>query len=67
LARIGIFCISSCTCFLSPDVGFVCFCFTTPVSSHFQCTTAVPLRLVSSAYQRFCSGCRRRSRVLHVT
>jgi hypothetical protein len=54
LARIGIFCTSPCTP-SSLDLGFVCFCFTTLVSSHFQSTTARPLRLLSFAYQRFCS------------
>ena len=67
LARIGIFCTSSWTSCSSLDVGFVYFCFTTLVSSHFQFTAAEPLRLGSFAYQRFCSEPRRRSQVLNVT
>jgi len=67
LARIGIFCTSSCTSSSSLDLRIVCFCFTTLISSHFQCTIAVPLRLVSFTYQRFCSEPGRRSRVLNVT
>ncbi len=52
--------------FILISVSF-CFCFTTLVSSHFQCTTAVPLRLVSFAYQQFCSESRRSPRFLDVT